>query len=138
MYMKKNNKGFTLIELLVVIAIIGILASIILVSLNTAREKGKDSSAIGSFSAIRSQAEIFLTDNNVYTGLFADPGVIKLITAAETKTAHTATTGADATHYYAVIQLGADTTKDFCVDDTGFAGKVDNPATVGSGDWTCN
>ena len=65
--MKKiYSKGFKLIELLVVVAIIGILASVVLASLNSARAKGNDAKIKGQLSSIRAAAEIFYSTNNNY------------------------------------------------------------------------
>ena len=55
--------GFTLIELLVVIAIIGILSSVVLASLNTARQKGADAAVKSNLSNAPAQAELFYDDN---------------------------------------------------------------------------
>lgn len=60
------NKGFTLIELLVVIAIIGILASVILASLNSARKKSRDSIRAQSLVQLRNALETYYADNGVY------------------------------------------------------------------------
>lgn len=54
-----KRSGFTLIELLVVIAIIGILSSVVLASLNSARTKGSDASVKAQMSNIAVQAEVY-------------------------------------------------------------------------------
>ncbi len=60
----KNNKGFTLIELLVVIAIIGLLASVVLVSLNSARAKARDAKKISDFAQISKAIQLYYDKNN--------------------------------------------------------------------------
>ena len=55
---RKNKKGFTLIELLVVIAVIGLLASIVLVSMSPARKKAKDTRRMTDLKQISSAMEL--------------------------------------------------------------------------------
>ncbi len=65
---RKKNKAtaFTLIELLVVIAVIGLLASIVLVSLTSAREKGRDARRLQDISQIVKALQLYWIDNDRY------------------------------------------------------------------------
>ena len=61
---RNNKKGFTLIELLVVIAIIGILSSVVLASLNTARQRGADAAIKSTINNTRAEAELWYDGNS--------------------------------------------------------------------------
>ena len=133
--MKRNSlqRGFTLIELLVVVAIIGILSSIVLVSLNSARQKGRDASAKGSMSSLRAQAEIYFDDNGTYVGLESagDAGWDQLITAAQNQTGNDVVYGQFTAQTFAVslvLNIGGE----FCVDSNGYAGVIPVALTTSS------
>lgn len=63
---KKSNKGFTLIELLVVIAIIGVLASVVLGSLDSARVKARDTKRLAEIRNFQTALELAYSDNGIY------------------------------------------------------------------------
>jgi type IV pilus assembly protein PilA len=65
----QNQKGFTLIELLVVIAIIGVLSAIVLASLNSARNKGKDAAIRDQMTQLSTLAELNYNDYGSYCNL---------------------------------------------------------------------
>ncbi|MFA6198446.1 MAG: type II secretion system protein [Patescibacteria group bacterium] len=64
--MKKNRKGFTLIELLVVIAIIGLLSTLAIVSLNSARQKSRDTKRMADMRTMQSALELYANELGGY------------------------------------------------------------------------
>jgi len=63
---KIQNLGFTLIELLVVISIIGILAALIMVNFNAARERARDAQRKSDLDQVKKALRMYYNDNNSY------------------------------------------------------------------------
>lgn len=70
--MVKTNKGFTLIELLVVIAIIGLLSSVVLASLNSARTKARDARRVADIKQMQTALELYYDTNKRYPAVATD------------------------------------------------------------------
>ena len=73
-----NKKGFTLIELLVVIAIIGLLSTLAVVALSSAREKARDSKRLSDLKQIQTALELYYTDKGAYPTTAAGVASISL------------------------------------------------------------
>ena len=68
----KHNKGFTLIELLVVIAIIGLLSSIVLVSMQGVRAKARDARRLSDMRQILLALQLYYDKYERYPSISAD------------------------------------------------------------------
>jgi|SRR3989344_2452030 len=98
-----RNKGFTLIELLVVIAIIGILSSVVLASLNTARTKARDSRRISDIKSLQLALELYADDNSGdYPDALSDLTTNGYISKIPTDPGSLAQSGSNA-YWYAVL-----------------------------------
>ena len=79
--MFKNKQGFTLIELLVVIAIIGLLSTLSILALNTARARSRDARRVADVKQIQTALEMYYNDAGSYpTNASMTPGA-RLFTA---------------------------------------------------------
>ena len=79
--MFKNKKGFTLIELLVVIAIIGLLSTLAVVALTSARQKARDSKRVADMKQLQTAMEMVFSEQASYAvaGCSA-PGAVNVCT----------------------------------------------------------
>lgn len=146
-----NRKGFTLIELLIVIAIIGILSSLAIVSLNSARNKAKDAQIKSDLSQFRTYMTVTYP-NGEYDSVLPDTnGDVVDVTADEFSVVSPPLTHPDSSMDYVIVV--ADGTapyeanrdwaaygplldpsgSNFCVDSSGTAKEVldaDVPTTA--------
>ncbi|KKR10061.1 MAG: Type II secretion system protein G [Parcubacteria group bacterium GW2011_GWA2_39_18] len=136
----KKNKGFTLIELLVVIAIIGLLSTIVLVSLNSARNKAKDTRIKADLAQIRSLAELNADTSSTYVLADVSAGdyatqYTALTTDINAQVAQTVVYNANAGTAYAASAQLTGTGAFWCVDSAG-ASRAEG-ATLPAATYAC-
>lgn len=145
--MSTSLRGFTLIELLVVIAIIGVLSSVVITSLNSARGKAQDATVKRNLATVRQQAGLYLSTNQNYlptvtagacptsgTSMFyVDVTMRNAIVAANVAGNGTArcAVAADGSTYAISAKLNS-SANHWCTDSAGAVKEITNTAWTGA------
>lgn len=118
----KSPFGFTVVELLIVIAIIGILAAVIIGSLNDARTFGVDAKAKSELKNLAKRAAVEESRSYSYDTVCGSnaatqsPGIIDMITSVELFSAGPVVCNSDTLEFAASAPLNSNF---WCVDNTG-------------------
>ncbi len=124
-----KRNAFTLIELMVVIAIIGILASIVLVSLNSARQKARDARVMSGVSQVRTIANMQESVTGSYAGIQSQEDFTKIksdIDNISSVANLVLNISDDGKEYCAYSRLPSSPNDVFCVDHTIMAKRMEN------------
>lgn len=133
------KKGFTLIELLVVVAIIGLLSSVVLASLNTARGKGDDAAIKMNLVNAISESQLFYDPSTRFNGVCATSGANVIGDSWATSGALNKTNNngecnvsANNKNWAAWVQLSGSGAGYWCVDSNGSSKEVATAPTTGA------
>lgn len=133
------SRGFTIVELLITIAIIGILAAVVIGSLNDAREEGLGAKVKSELVLLTKRAKIEESQNLTYdvvcgsNSFSTSTEVLRIITSIERFSPEPVVCNSTTARYAVSAAISSSTY--WCVDSEGFSEEV--PSQLAAADFAC-
>ena len=137
--MQSQTKGFTVVELLIVIAIIGVLVSVVLPRLQTARDEGIETKIKTELTIVGKRAAVEESKVLTYDVVCGTNGVTQAvsiteqISAVESFTGDTVTCNSRASEY--AVSVPIDPAIHWCVDSDGL--RIERATALGAVEYSC-